>query len=77
MQCGPIRYTADTEHQMQSQSFERILMPRFTSFSLTTDDNPNYNSIAQALSVDEYRNNLIVKDVCYVVKQGRSPIVQH
>lgn len=75
MQCGPIRYTADTEHQMQSQSFERILMPRFTSFRLTTYDNPSYNSIAQALSVDEYRNNLIVKDVCYVVKQGRSPIV--
>ena len=75
MQCGPIRYTADSEHQMQNQTFERILVPRFTSFRLTSDENPSYNKIVQALSVDEYRNNLIVKDVCDVVKQGRSPII--
>lgn len=75
MQCGPIRYNATADHQMQSQSFERILMPRFTSFRLTGDDKPSYNMIARALSEDECRNNLIVKDVCDAVNCARSPIV--
>ena len=75
MQCGPIRYNANADHQMQSQSFERILMPRFTSFRLTDDDKPSYNKIARALSEDECRNNLIVKDVCDAVNCARSPIV--
>lgn len=75
MQCGPIRYIADATHQMQSQSFQRILVPRFTAFRFTGDDKPSYNQISQALSEDMYRNNLIVRDVCDVLKCRRSPIV--
>ena len=29
MQCGPIRYNADAKAQMQSQTFQRLLVPRF------------------------------------------------
>lgn len=32
MQCGPIRYAADAKAQMQSQTFQRLLVPRFTPF---------------------------------------------
>lgn len=75
MQCGPIRYIADAEHQMKSQSFDRILVPRFTSFRFSIDDKISFNKIALALSEDEYRNQLIVRDVCEAVKCGRSPIL--
>ena len=34
MQCGPIRYSADAKAQMQTQSFQRLLVPRFTPFRL-------------------------------------------
>ena len=32
MQCGPIRYSADAKTQMASQTFTRLLVPRFTSY---------------------------------------------
>ena len=32
MQCGPIRYSADAKTQMASQTFERLLIPRFTNY---------------------------------------------
>ena len=38
MQCGPIRYSADAKMQMTSQTFERLLIPRFTSYRELTDD---------------------------------------
>ena len=38
MQCGPIRYSADAKSQMAKQSFDRYLIPRFTSYRSLTDD---------------------------------------
>ena len=32
MQCGPIRYNADARSQMRDQTFQRLLVPRFTPF---------------------------------------------
>ena len=75
MQCGPIRYTADTHSQMSNQHFTRLLIPRFTPFRDMTDDNASYPEIIKQLAEDEFRNQLIVKDVCAALKKGRSPIV--
>ena len=65
MQCGPIRYNADAKAQMQSQTFQRLLVPRFTPF----------RPMSQQLAEDEYRNLFIVKDVIEALKEGRSPII--
>lgn len=75
MQCGPIRYTADAKTQMQGQSFQRLLVPRFTSFRLVADKDISFAKVSQHLAEDEYRNMFIVKDVLEVLKEGRSPIV--
>ncbi len=75
MQCGPIRYSADAKTQMLSQSFERLLVPRFTPFRLIVGSNFSYTKVAQQLAEDEYRNIFIVKDVVEVLKEGRSPII--
>lgn len=32
MQCGPIRYTADAKTQIENQTFQPLLVPRFTPF---------------------------------------------
>lgn len=75
MQCGPIRYCVDAKAQMLSQSFERLLVPRFTPFRPIVGTDLSYTKIAQQLAGDEYRNLFIVKDVVDVLKEGRSPII--
>ena len=75
MQCGPIRYSADAKAQMLSQSFERLLVPRFTPFRPIVGSDLSYTKVAQQLAEDEYRNLFIVKDVVEVLKEGRSPII--
>lgn len=55
MQCGPIRYSADTKMQIASQTFERLLIPRFTCFRDISEDKPSYMQVIQTLSIDELR----------------------
>ena len=75
MQCGPIRYNADAKAQMQGQTFQRLLVPRFTPFRPVSDEDLSFTKVAQQLAEDEYRNLFIVKDVIEVLKEGRSPII--
>ena len=42
MQCGSIRYSADAKAQMASQTFTRLLVPRFTSYRELTDEKSTY-----------------------------------
>lgn len=75
MQCGPIRFSADAKSQITKQSFERYLIPRFTSYRSNTDDKQSITTLYQLLSEDEIRNTLIVEDVCKAVEAGRTPII--
>ncbi len=75
MQLGPIRYSADTKSQMRSQTFRRLLVPRFTTIRVLEDDKKSFIQTIQLLSEDEYRNHLIVSDVCEALNEGRSPII--
>lgn len=75
MQCGPIRYSADAKAQMQSQSFQRLLVPRFTPFRSVSSDDLSFTKFAQQLSEDECRNQFIIKDVIEALKDGRAPII--
>ncbi len=74
MQCGEIRYTADSKTQQEQQTFHRLLIPRFTTYRNISDDN-GYTAIAQSLSEDDTRNQLILDDVRKVLGEGRSPII--
>ena len=75
MQCGPIRYNADAKAQMQSQTFQRLLVPRFTPFRPISGEDLSFTKVTQQLAVDEYRNLFIVNDVIETLKEGRSPII--
>ena len=75
MQCGPIRFSADAKSQITKQSFDRYLIPRFTSYRSITEDKQTITAMYQSLSEDTVRNDLIVKDICKVVDSGRTPII--
>lgn len=75
MQCGPIRYMADAKQQMRTQTFSRILVPRYTSFRLLTDEKQTYTQVVHKLSEDRIRNELIVKDISDALDTGRTPLV--
>lgn len=75
MQCGPIRFSADTKSQIDKQSFNRYLIPRFTSYQPISEDKKNITALYQSLSDDEVRNNLITEDICRAIDAGRTPIV--
>ena len=55
MQCGSIRYSADTKAQMTSQTFARLLVPRFTSYWELTDDKFTYVRMIQKMAEKEER----------------------
>ena len=75
MQCGPIRFSADAKSQITKQSFDRYLIPRFTSYRSITEDRQTITAMYQSLSEDTVRNDLIVKDICKAVDSGRTPII--
>ena len=75
MQCGPIRFTTDVKSQIAKQSFDRFLIPRFTSYNSILEDKLSIATLYKYLSEDEIRNNLIVEDICKAVNTGRTPII--
>ena len=75
MQCGPIRFSADTKSQILKQSFHRYLIPRFTSYRNIADAKQSFTALQQSLIADKVRNTLIVDDVHKAVESGRTPLV--
>lgn len=75
MQCGPIRFSTDVKSQIAKQSFDRFLIPRFTSYNSILEDRLSIATLYKHLSEDEIRNNLIVEDICKAVNTGRTPII--
>ncbi len=73
MQCGPIRFKSDAKAQIARQSFNRVLVPRFTPFRALEEKTAiQYLS---NLAVDKARNQLIVEDVVACLSEGRCPII--
>ena len=75
MQCGEIRYTADSKSQQTQQSFRRLLIPRFTSHRNLKADGGNYAQVIDELIENESRNKLILNDVASNLSEGRTPII--
>lgn len=75
MQCGSIRFSADAKAQIQKQSFQRYLVPRFTSYRSITEDKQSFTALSQSLAESEIRNALIVDDVSNAVMSGRIPLI--
>lgn len=75
MQCGEIRYTADSKSQQVQQPFRRLLIPRFTSHRNLNAGSGNYAQVIDELIENESRNKLILDDVASNLSEGRTPII--
>lgn len=75
MQCGEIRFTVDSSSQQHTQSFNRVLMPRYTSFRCLKAGGGNYTQVIDELAENEARNQLILSDVAKAIAEGRTPII--
>lgn len=75
MQCGEIRFSADSPSQQQIQSFNRVLIPRYTSFRCLKAEGSNYAQVIDELTEDEARNQFILSDVANAVSEERTPII--
>lgn len=75
MQCGEIRYTADSKSQQAQQSFRRLLIPRFTSHRNLKAYGGNYTQVIDELIENESRNRLILDDVASNLTESRTPII--
>lgn len=75
MQCGVIRFSSDAKAQIEKQSFQRYLVPRFTSYRPITDDRQSFVALSQSLAESEMRNTLIIEDVKKAIATGRTPII--
>jgi superfamily II DNA or RNA helicase len=75
MQCGPIRYSANAKEQMENQTFERLLIPRFTSYRDLSEEKVTYLQMTRKMAEDNLRNLLIANDVHKALEEGRSPII--
>lgn len=75
MQCGPIRYSADAKIQMESQTFERFLIPRFTFYRELSEEKQTYMRMLQKMVEDNLRNLLVINDVCKALEEKRTPII--
>lgn len=74
MQCGEIRHTVSAKAQQEQQTFQRLLIPRFTSYR-QLEKRQSYSQIMPELLENEARNKLIMDDVAKVIEEGRTPII--
>jgi superfamily II DNA or RNA helicase len=76
MQCGEIRHRVSAREQAFARPFRHLVLPRPTAFRLPLQgDRLPVHEIYRALTCDEPRNELIVRDVLSAVGRGRSPLV--
>ncbi|UCZ53998.1 DEAD/DEAH box helicase family protein [Bacillus shivajii] len=76
MQCGPIRYKVEAKQQAKVYPFKQVLIPRYTSFHVSDENNEmTIHHLYKNMVNDERRNEMIFNDVLHCLEEGRSPII--
>ena len=79
MQCGPLRYRANSKERVAAHPFKHTVMVRPTDFRPLRPANPNvrqqFHELYEELIADEERNQLICRDLIQTLREGRSPLV--
>jgi superfamily II DNA or RNA helicase len=76
--CGPVRFSADLKKQAEKRPFDHFLVPRFTSFKTTHEEQAeglSVQTIKNRMSSDEIRNQLILDDVVRCYEKGRKCLI--
>ena len=79
MQCGPVRFRANSKERVAAHPFKHMVMVRPTDFHPLRPANPNvrqqFHELYEELIADEERNQLICHDLIQTLREGRSPLV--
>jgi superfamily II DNA or RNA helicase len=78
MQCGPIRYKADSKSQLKQRAFSHKVIVRKTDFKIEKNIDGaevKITEMYQALVDDTKRNDMILDDIISAIVAGRSPLV--
>jgi superfamily II DNA or RNA helicase len=76
MQCGPLRFHLTAKKAAQASLLEHRVFPRFTDFVCDGRENEiTIQDLYAALVGNQHRNELIIRDLQYVLSAGRSPLV--
>jgi superfamily II DNA or RNA helicase/very-short-patch-repair endonuclease len=79
MQCGPVRYRANSKERVAAHPFKHTVMVRPTDFRPLRPANPNvrqqFHELYEELIADEERNRFICHDLIQTLREGRSPLV--
>ncbi len=78
MLCGPIRYKSDSNSISNYMSFERTIVPRFTSIRMpitSSEKGWSITDIYKHICESKLRNEMIVNDIEKIVIEGKYPIV--
>ncbi|MDA0578306.1 MAG: DEAD/DEAH box helicase family protein [Verrucomicrobia bacterium] len=75
MQCGPIRFRADSRHEALKRPFEHRVIIRHTALTIPNADALAVHDLYAAIVRDEARNAQIIQDALSAVAEGRSPVI--
>lgn len=79
MQCGPVRYRANSKERVAAHPFKHTVVVRPTDFRPLRPANPNvrqqFHELYEELIADEERNQLICHDLIQTLREGRSQLV--
>lgn len=76
MQCGPIRYQVDAIEAAKKRSFEHNVLSRLIFIRHPEIRNEKqFSKIYASLAESDFRNQMIVEDVVFALKQGKTPII--
>jgi len=75
MLLGPVRSKYTSKELAESQSFDHLVCPRFTSVVWTRGEEGNLHQFYELVRDSSVRNQMIVEDVQQCVEKGRTPVI--
>lgn len=74
-QLGEIAASFSSKDQMASQTFHRVICPRFTPFAGSDAENNDFTRLVQEAASHPLRNEMIVQDIREALDNGRTVLV--
>ena len=75
MLIGPIRHSYSALERVEKQGIPHIVYPRFTRTVRIYEDKNDPTPLYKLISGDNDRNDMIIDDTRFAVKEGRTPVI--
>ncbi|MBR6401859.1 MAG: DEAD/DEAH box helicase family protein [Eubacterium sp.] len=75
MLIGPIRHSYSALERVEKQGIPHVVYPRFTRTVRIYEDKNDPTPLYKLISGDNDRNDMIIDDTRFAVKEGRTPVI--